>query len=179
MCRHLCYLGLVAWLGDEAAEVYQLGCVESELRGFRIALDSPGLLVYYLLSGGGVLLPGRGLGRCYAIFLHLAKEGCLEAAEGEVVTPLEPGAGQCKASGIASLGGFLDCRTARIPEAEDARRLVESLACGIVNGLSEQLVLAVARHQHQLGMAARHYQAERREARLRLRYALARRLLPG
>jgi hypothetical protein len=101
-----------------------------------------------------------------AILLDFAQEGGLEAAEREIVRAFEPCAWERKTPGIATLGGMLDGRPAGIAEAEYAGGLVECFARGVVYSLAEKAILAVSCHKDKLGMAARYYETEGREARL-------------
>ena len=64
----------------------------------------------------------------------------------------------------AALGGLLDRRTAGIVEAEQLRRLVESLAKRIVQGRAEARVLADVLDDEQLRVSARDEQQQIRKA---------------
>ena len=59
-----------------------------------------------------------------------------------------------KRVGIAAQRFLLDQRTARIAEAEQFRRLVESLADRVVDRAAEPQIIADAAHAENLGMAA-------------------------
>src|SRR6201999_3387562 len=70
---------------------------------------------------------------------------------------------------VAAFRLFLDQRAAGIAETEQARRLVEGLAGGVVEGLAEQLVALVVADRGEQGVAAGGDEAEEgRLERLRL-----------
>src|SRR6201999_590292 len=70
---------------------------------------------------------------------------------------------------VAAFRLFLDQRAAGIAETEQARRLVEGLTGGVVEGLAEDLVAAVVADRGEQGVAAGGDQAEEgRLERLRL-----------
>ena len=56
-------------------------------------------------------------------------------------------------------------RPAGIAQAQQLRALVESFACGVVEGLAEQRVVADAADAHELGVAARDEQRDERKLR--------------
>ena len=76
------------------------------------------------------------------------------------------GRGNAIAVGIAAAREAVDRGTARIPEAEEPRDLVERLARRVVDGLAEHAVLAVIVHRDEQRVTARH--DERDERRLEL-----------
>ena len=65
------------------------------------------------------------------------------------------------------LGDLVDLGASRIAESEKLRRLVESLARGIVKGLSDDLVASVFRHVDPVRMSARNGEAKRRRTGFR------------
>ena len=73
------------------------------------------------------------------------------------------GRGNRIASGSPVDGQPVDGRPAGVAEAEVAGDLVEGLAGGVVDGGAEHPVLAVALHEHDERVAARHQQHHERE----------------
>ena len=68
------------------------------------------------------------------------------------------------ASGSPSVARLVDDGAARVAEAQEAGHLVVGLAGGVVEGLAQQLVAAVAGHLDQHGVAAGDQQHDHREA---------------
>jgi hypothetical protein len=87
--------------------------------------------------------------------------GGFQAGEREVAsrTPLE-GARQRKPFGIPSCGGVLNGGPAGKTEPEQLGRFVEGFPDCIVDGGSEQVILAQSGHGEQLAMPTRHQQQE-------------------
>ncbi len=65
--------------------------------------------------------------------------------------------------GPIGIGTSPDLRSARVGEAEHFGDLVERLACSIIIGLAEELVLEMILHEDELSMTARDDQREERE----------------
>src|SRR5207248_5580936 len=84
---------------------------------------------------------------------HLA-DGRLEAAEAEVVALAEPGPGQPGRLRRRFAGLPLDQGTTGKAETEDARRLIEGFAGGVIPGTADQAVAAVRLGEDDLAMAA-------------------------
>src|SRR6202012_4924770 len=121
------------------------------------------------LEGGGEV----GAARYDAVVAELPAAGDerrLQAGEGEVEAGVAlHRARHLEGFRVSPFGLLLDQRAARVAEAEQARRLVEGLAGGVVEGLAEQLVALVVADRGEQGVAAGGDEAEeRRLERLRL-----------
>src|SRR3989304_5290411 len=100
------------------------------------------------LEGGGDVGDGRpGL-------LGGAGDSRLEAAEAEVGAASQPGAGQARRPRPGRARPALDGGAAGEAEAEDARRLVERLAGGVVARAADEAVAAAALGEDELAVAA-------------------------
>jgi hypothetical protein len=114
-----------------------------------------------LLEGGGKL---RGRRRRPLFPPHEAEHLRLEAAEREVVRAGEAGARQAERRRRAGRQP-LDGGAAREAQPQQPRHLVERLAGGVVRGLAQAAVAAVAGHEHEVCVAAGDDEAEDGEAR--------------
>ena len=76
---------------------------------------------------------------------------------------------ELESKGIACLGCFLNGWTPRVGESQQARHLVESLACSVVEGCPKTLVLQVRFHEVQFSMASRDQQGDERKTWFRRR----------
>ena len=98
--------------------------------------------------------------------LEARAQGRLEAREGEVeASAVQQGSWQVEHRFIPELRQARERRSARITQAEKLGRLVERLACGVVNGLAQQLVPTDVVNPHELSMPTRHEQRD--EGKLR------------
>ena len=76
--------------------------------------------------------------------------------------------------GISLSGGLVHLRAAGIAQAHGACHLVEGLAGRVVPGASDDLKLAVIFHNHQMGVPARHDQADKRRLQIGIFYKVCR-----
>ena len=91
------------------------------------------------------------------------QDGGLEAAEAEVVAALSQARGRRRPSRRASRAGRSTAGPPGKPSPSSAADLVEGFAGGVVARAAEAPVVAVAAHQHEVGVAAGDDQAERRQ----------------
>ena len=70
-------------------------------------------------------------------------------------------------AGVSATGEAVQGRAPWVAEPEHARRLVESLAGGVVPGPAEHLEAAVLQHPDQVRMGAAHHQSQERRRELR------------
>src|SRR5205085_5875873 len=102
----------------------------------------------------------------------LAQHGGLEAGETEVVAAVRAGAWKTRGRSSALCGGG-DGRAARVRQPKQPTNLVEGFPRRVVDRLTQQLIPPVCLHEDQLGVPARHDQAQKREGRLRRERRLA------
>src|SRR5439155_20306074 len=77
--------------------------------------------------------------------------------------------GQPLSLGVARAGQAIERRPARKPEAEHPRRLVESLARGVVARPADHLEAPVLRRADEVGVGAANHEAEERRLQVRAR----------
>ena len=95
-------------------------------------------------------------------------KGRLEPREAEVVRGAHPGARQALRWADRVCRRCRDRRPTGVAESQEAPRLVERLAGGIVHGLAQEPVLEVIAHLHEERVAAGHDEGDEREGGLRL-----------
>ena len=72
---------------------------------------------------------------------HRAQQGRLDAAEGEIGGAIRAGVREWQTRRVAQRGSARDRRAAGIPEAEQARTLIECLPRGVVQRAAEQPIV--------------------------------------